>query len=41
VRGSDGKLLAFSLMTNNYAGPAEAMGPLQDKLCSDIVNLME
>jgi len=32
-------MLAFSLMTNNYVGPVEALRSLQDRLCIELVNL--
>jgi serine-type D-Ala-D-Ala carboxypeptidase/endopeptidase (penicillin-binding protein 4) len=41
VRGREGKMLAFSLMTNNYMGSIEELKSLQDALCVELVNLAD
>jgi len=41
VSGRDGNILAFSLMTNNYVGPVDALRALQDRLCIELVNLVD
>jgi PBP4 family serine-type D-alanyl-D-alanine carboxypeptidase len=41
VRSREGKTYAFSIMTNNYTGPAEALKRLQDATLVSLVNLLD
>ncbi len=41
IRGREGGIYAFSILINNYAGPAEAVKALQDSLLVHLVNLLD
>jgi D-alanyl-D-alanine carboxypeptidase/D-alanyl-D-alanine-endopeptidase (penicillin-binding protein 4) len=41
VRGREGGIYAFTILTNNYGGSAEAVKKLQDTLLARLVNLLD